>query len=87
VLSGARFVVTDSGGVQQECAHLGIPCAIHRLKTESHQGLGDNVILTEMDVARLEHFLQDVDSYRRTDIDDDAHPSRVVVDAIERLEV
>ncbi|MET4223517.1 UDP-N-acetylglucosamine 2-epimerase [Oerskovia enterophila] len=87
VLSGARFVVTDSGGVQQECAHLGIPCAIHRLKTESHQGLGENAILTEMDVARLEHFLQDVDSYRRTDLEDDAHPSRVVVDAIERLEV
>ena len=87
VLSGARFVVTDSGGVQQECAHLGIPCAIHRLKTESHQGLGENVILTGMDIARLGTFLQDVDSYRRTDLDDSAHPSRVVVDAIERLEV
>jgi UDP-N-acetylglucosamine 2-epimerase (non-hydrolysing) len=87
VLSGARFVVTDSGGVQQECAHLGIPCAIHRLKTESHQGLGENVILTGMDIGRLGRFLEDVDSHRRTDLDDDAHPSRVVVDAIERLEV
>jgi len=87
VLSGAKFVVTDSGGVQQECAHLGIPCAIHRLKTESHQGLGENVVLTGMDIARLEHFLENVDAYRRTDLDDSARPSRVVVDALERLEV
>lgn len=82
VLAAARFVVTDSGGVQEECAHLGIPCAVHRVKTERHQGLGENVILTHMDVSHLKSFLGDVDRYRRTDLGDDARPSRVVVDTL-----
>ncbi|MFF3063299.1 UDP-N-acetylglucosamine 2-epimerase [Oerskovia sp. NPDC057915] len=87
VLSAARFVVTDSGGVQEECAHLGIPCAVHRVKTERHQGLGKNVVLTEMDIDRLVSFLNDADSFRAQDLSDEARPSAVVVDTIERLGV
>ena len=46
ILTRADFVVTDSGGLQEECAALGIPCAVHRERTERHQGLGANVVLT-----------------------------------------
>lgn len=85
VLSEAAFVVTDSGGMQEECAHLGIPCAVHRLKTERHQGLGENVVLTGMDTEALARFLTHVDDYRTGDRSDDARPSTVVVETIERL--
>ena len=74
VLSAAQFVVTDSGGIQEECAHLGIPCAVHRVKTERHQGLGENVVLTGMDTALLAQFLDDFDSYRTRDVEDTARP-------------
>ena len=85
VLSAAQFVVTDSGGVQEECAHLGIPCAVHRVKTERHQGLGENVLLTGMDTEKLADFLKHVDDYRVQDVATTARPSVVVVDAIERI--
>ncbi|SDD82556.1 UDP-N-acetylglucosamine 2-epimerase (non-hydrolysing) [Sanguibacter gelidistatuariae] len=85
VLSGARFVVTDSGGVQEECAHLGIPCAVHRVKTERHQGIGHNVMLTGMDTDRLANFLENVDDYRSRDTADAARPSAVIVDVLEKL--
>ncbi|WP_454043148.1 UDP-N-acetylglucosamine 2-epimerase [Cellulosimicrobium sp. Marseille-Q8652] len=85
VLSGAEFVVTDSGGVQEECAHLGIPCAVHRLKTERHQGLGANVVLTEMDRGRLAAFLEHVEDYRTGDATDSARPSAVVADTVESM--
>jgi len=85
VLAAARFVVTDSGGVQEECAHLGLPCAVHRVKTERHQGLGENVLLTGMDTTRLARFLGDVDALRTRDASDMARPSAVVVDTLERL--
>ena len=85
VLSAAQFVVTDSGGVQEECAHLGIPCAVHRVKTERHQGLGENVLLTGMDTQKLADFLNHVDDYRVQDVVTTARPSVVVVDTIERM--
>jgi len=34
LVSGARFVVTDSGGVQEETSYLGIPCLTMRGTTE-----------------------------------------------------
>lgn len=34
LLDGARLVVTDSGGLQDECAVLGVPCVTARTSTE-----------------------------------------------------
>lgn len=34
VMSGARFVITDSGGIQEETTYLGIPCLTLRESTE-----------------------------------------------------
>jgi len=54
LLRRAAWLMTDSGGSQEECAQLGVPCLIHRRATERLEGLGENVILSEMrdDVAR-----------------------------------
>lgn len=82
ILARASFVVTDSGGLQQECGILGMPCAIQRDATESHQGLGENLLLTELDADRLRGFLADWESYRRPSQLDEFHPTAVIMDCL-----
>lgn len=78
LLSRADFVVTDSGGLQQECAALGMPCAIHRRAVEERAGLGDNVVLTGLQTDALEQFLLTWPSRRRPATLDDFHPSNII---------
>ena len=83
VLARADFVVTDSGGLQQECAILGLPCAIQRMATESHQGLGSNLVLTQLDDDRLRRFLKEWRQLKVPSQLDLFHPSQVIVDHME----
>lgn len=82
LVRAADFVVTDSGGLQQECAVLGKPVAVHRERTESHQGLGENVVLTKLDTRVVQRFVADWERYARPSTLDVYHPSRIVVDAL-----
>jgi UDP-N-acetylglucosamine 2-epimerase (non-hydrolysing) len=59
------FVVTDSGGSQEECYYLDRPCLVHRRRTERTEGLGENVVISELRTDILERFLADPSSYRR----------------------
>lgn len=54
LLRRSAFLFTDSGGSQEECAHWGHPCLVHRAVTERREGLGGSVVLSGMslDVAR-----------------------------------
>lgn len=85
VLARASFVVTDSGGLQEECAVLGVPCAVHRERTERHQGLGENVVLTRMDPERLRAFLEGWAELRRPSQLDRFHPSRRIATTLAEL--
>jgi UDP-N-acetylglucosamine 2-epimerase (non-hydrolysing) len=85
VLARAKFVVTDSGGLQQETGHLGIPCAVHRAHTEVMTGEGERFVLTGLDAGRLRTFLDDPERYRGAGTLDAYHPSRIIADAIESL--
>ena len=38
-LAHADYCITDSGGLQEEAAYLGIPCLVHRMATERTEGL------------------------------------------------
>lgn len=78
ILARADFVVTDSGGLQEECAALGTPCAVHRERTERHQGLGENVVLTGMDLGVLLRFLDDWRDHVRTPDADAQSPSQII---------
>ena len=80
LLARAAFVVTDSGGLQQECGFLGMPCAIHRTATESHHGLGANLLLTGMRRDELERFLADPEAWRRPSELDRFRPTEVIVE-------
>lgn len=82
LLSRADFVVTDSGGLQEECAAVGIPCAVHRERTERQQGLGANVVLTRLDLGELRRFLRDWRGLRRESSLEDFHPSATIADRL-----
>lgn len=79
LLARARFVVTDSGGLQQECGILGKPAAIHREAVESQQGIGDNLLLTGLDMDVLRDFLRTWRDYARPSLLDEFHPTEVIV--------
>jgi len=79
ILRNASFVVTDSGGLQEECAGLGVPCLVHRLKTERSDGVGRNVVLSEFDLDVLGSFLDDPDEYRIMGHRSEESPSDVIV--------
>lgn len=40
LLCSCRFVITDSGGIQEEAAFLRVPCIVCREKTERTEGIG-----------------------------------------------
>jgi UDP-N-acetylglucosamine 2-epimerase (non-hydrolysing) len=86
VLARAQFVVTDSGGLQEESAHFGIPCAVHREKTERPAGEGVQMVLTRFSSKVLAAFLEDPEKYRTPATLDDFHPSQVIVDILERVD-
>lgn len=53
---GARRVVTDSGGLQEECGFLGIPCLIHRKATERFDGIGTTARLSMWEPNSIADF-------------------------------
>ncbi|WP_121001204.1 UDP-N-acetylglucosamine 2-epimerase [Saccharothrix australiensis] len=85
IMARAKFVVTDSGGLQAECNYLGVPCAIHRERTEDRHGPGTTLLLTGMNGDKLQSFLDDYEAYRLPNRMDQFHPSRIVVDTLSQL--
>jgi UDP-N-acetylglucosamine 2-epimerase (non-hydrolysing) len=81
-VAGAAFVVTDSGGLQQECAYLGIPTLIHREHTETHTGLGQNIVLSRFDRRVWDEFFADPTRLRAESVLDDFHPSATIVQVL-----
>lgn len=79
ILMRASMVVTDSGGLQEERVPrvpCGAPSAIER-----HQGLGENVVLTELKLDKLDDFANWQD-HRRPSTVDNYHPSVLIADRI-----
>lgn len=77
-LQGAEVVVTDSGGVQEETAALGIPCLIFRDRTERSDGLGRGAKLLGMNPNRLAEALREPREFGERVMPSDS-PSDVIV--------
>jgi UDP-N-acetylglucosamine 2-epimerase (non-hydrolysing) len=80
----AAFVVTDSGGSQEECYYLDLPCLVHRVKTERREGLRENALLSGMSADILRDFLAAPARFRRRSPLPAASPSDVIVRDLER---
>lgn len=65
LVAGADFVITDGGSNQEECHYLGMPCLIMRARTERHEGLGENAVLSAYDSKVIDAFMADPERYRR----------------------
>ena len=61
LMAGARVVLTDSGGVQEETTHLGVPCLTLRPNTERPVtvSLGTNTVVGE-DIERVLPLVDEV---------------------------
>lgn len=84
LLRRSDFLLTDSGGSQEECAYLGHPCLVHRRATERDEGLGANVVLSRFDLDAVRAFLDDPQRYRISNPIDFPSPSALIVDDIRR---
>lgn len=85
VLKEARFVITDSGGIQAECAQLGVPTLIHRKATEQWEGIGENIRLSMWEPNAIKEFLNNFEEMRRPVKTPEISPTEVIIqDLIER---
>lgn len=87
LLRRAAFLVTDSGGSQEECTALGLPCVVHRATTERQDGLdGGPICLTRGSIETFDDFLNDPAAWRRDahSSDADISPSRIIADDLAR---
>jgi len=80
----SAFVVTDSGGSQEECYYLDVPCLVHRRRTERREGLGETAVLSELRADVLRSFLADPVRHRRRTPLSTESPSDVIVADLER---
>lgn len=84
-LAGARLVITDSGGVQEEANALGIPCVVARSVTDRPESLGAGGailggVARETVAAAVEVALQMDPASLVTDCYGDGTASRQIVD-------
>lgn len=83
-MAHASFVITDSGGAQQELGLLGVPTLLHRQVTESPDGIGKNVVLSGWRIESIEQFLGEYESLRQPLDRPERSPSDIIVSALEQ---
>ncbi len=83
LLAAAVFVMTDGGSIQEECAYWGVPCLLLRRRTERPDGIGANVVLSDIRREKMLKFAEDSEKYRREPRTTDGHsPSQVLVETL-----
>jgi UDP-N-acetylglucosamine 2-epimerase (non-hydrolysing) len=83
LLKASAFLVTDSGGSQQECARLGHPCLVHRAVTEHNDGLGGPVVLSRLDLDVARGFLRAPLAYAKAPTTEQTSPTEVILGHLE----
>ena len=86
LLTGARAVLTDSGGVQKEAYLAGVPCVTLRDTTEWRETVetGWNV-LVDLDAARAREALERTPPPERPELYGDGRAGERVVEALLRM--
>jgi UDP-N-acetylglucosamine 2-epimerase (non-hydrolysing) len=78
-LNKARFVIADSGGNQQECGYLGVPCLLLRVVTETAIDPARKcVVLSRFDRTAIDSFLANPDAYRESPLQLDDPPASAI---------
>ena len=82
ILENSLFVITDGGSNQEELAYMGKPALILRKRTERQDGLGENVLLYEGDINKIDEFLNTYEQYKRNPVEMRFSPSDVIADKL-----
>lgn len=85
LLGAARFVLSDGGSIQEECAYLNKPCLILRSKTERNDGLGRNAVLWKFDNQVADNFLRRVTQNDKPEQRQLSQPSAQIVEHLAKL--
>jgi UDP-N-acetylglucosamine 2-epimerase (non-hydrolysing) len=90
LMSRARLVATDSGGIQEETTALGLPCLTMRQGTERPVTVTEGTaVIVGLDVAKIAAAVDEVMTgrFKRGRVPEgwDGHAADRVVEAIERL--
>ena len=64
LLMGCEFLITDSGGQQEESHVLGVPTLVHRRFSERPDGLSTNAVLSEWKTGEIMKFAVDYAEHR-----------------------
>jgi UDP-N-acetylglucosamine 2-epimerase (non-hydrolysing) len=76
-------VITDSGGLQQECAVIGVPTLVHRRISESKDGIGLNIMLSRNAAGALTKFISQIDRLRHNPDLGIVSPSFLAIQALD----
>lgn len=80
LLNGSEFIITDGGSNQEECFYTGIPTLLIRKNTERIEGLGRNVVLSELNFKEINSFLKNYITYKHSPLEYNLSPSKIVID-------
>lgn len=89
---GAERVVTDSGGLQEECGFLEIPCLVHRKATERFDGIGQTARLSMWKAGAIREFvsmnlLQSRSNEQMRRLSDDNSPTEVIIQSLTEMKL
>ena len=83
LINKSRYVISDGGSNQEECAYLGKPCLIMREESEREEGLTQSCLLSEFILEKIHHFLASPESYARPKTIFGKTPSSIVVKGLQ----
>ncbi|MDQ5972174.1 MAG: hypothetical protein QG553_333 [Patescibacteria group bacterium] len=84
LLGKANCIITDSGGLQEEAAYLGIPCLIHRKATEREEGLGGNVVLSYYEPSKVDEFCDNYKKYQGEGVSHTVSPTAIIIKTLQK---
>lgn len=84
LISKSRYVITDGGSNQEECAYLGKPCLILREESERIEGLNQSCLLSEFSFEKIQYFLASPESYEFPKTSFSKTPSSIIVRVLEK---
>ena len=86
LLRRCSFLVTDSGGQQEEAFAFGVPCLIYRKHTERLEGLGWNAEVSGWEKGAITNFADRYSSLKKPLFDQPMNPpSKIIAETLERL--
>ena len=84
MLHNSDFVISDGGSNQEECHYLGKPCLILRSHTERFEGLDGCCLLSEFKADKIDRFLDDPASWRKSPVKAVEYPTEIIMDQLSK---